>query len=328
MYNSLLEGCVKAGDLQLGLRLFTEMRQRCVRPSSVTFSILVKLLSRAGRLDLACHLVSREMREMHGVAPTRMVWSCLVTCAVKARDIPKADTVLDLLDREGGAVGGARSSMYATVIEGCLVQGEVRSALSLCERAYLRASPEEGTRGLLSADLLRRVVEAASSKAPEAETRQVLDNLAPRLSEQVRASLEDALKGNRRKSPRGGRNDGGSGKASAGRSLGGLGNEDWSLAEGGESIAASAAASAALWPGGVMAAAAQQWPQSNPAPSVGGLSALEVLQGASAPGGYPGAGAGGYPGAGPSWDPAAMSAAMAAAQAAQWGRPNYLCVNM
>ena len=102
MYNSLLEGCVKAGDLQLGLRLFTEMRQRCVRPSSVTFSILVKLLSRAGRLDLACHLVSREMREMHGVAPTRMVWSCLVTCAVKARDIPKADTVLDLLDREGG----------------------------------------------------------------------------------------------------------------------------------------------------------------------------------------------------------------------------------
>merc|ERR1740138_1488651 len=98
VYNSLLEGCVKAGDLQLGLKLFTEMRQRNVRPSSVTFSILVKLLSRSGRLDLALHLVSREMREMHGVAPTRMVWSCLVTCCVKARDLPRAVEALEVID--------------------------------------------------------------------------------------------------------------------------------------------------------------------------------------------------------------------------------------
>ncbi|CAK0804913.1 unnamed protein product [Prorocentrum cordatum] len=150
VYNSLLEGCVKAGDLQLGLRLFSEMRGRNVLPSPVTFSIMVKLLSRAGRLDLACHLVAHEMRELHGVAPTRMVWSCLVTCCVKARDVARAVVVLDLLDREAGAAAGARTSLYATVVEGCLAQGEVGAALSLCERAFLRAHPEERARGASS----------------------------------------------------------------------------------------------------------------------------------------------------------------------------------
>ena len=97
--------------------MFSEMRHKHVRPSAVTFSILVKavmqasptescvsvspslqLLSHAGRLDLAVHLVakdtscllldvqtcvsstrlvclhiSEEMRQIHGVQPTRMV---------------------------------------------------------------------------------------------------------------------------------------------------------------------------------------------------------------------------------------------------------------
>lgn len=251
VYNSLLEGCVKAGDLQLGLRLFTEMRQREVRPSSVTFSILVKLLSRAGRLDLACHLVSREMREMHGVPPTRMVWSCLVTCCVKSRDLSRAVLVLDLLDRDSSSVGGARASMYATVIEGCLAQGEVSTALTLCERACLRAPSEEGVRGLLSGDLLRRVFEAVGFRGPEVEARGVLDSIAPRISEQVRASLEDSLnRGSRRRSPRGhGRGDrdaGGSRSGGAPRST---------IAE----ADVLGSTTSATWPGGVIAAA-QQWP--------------------------------------------------------------------
>jgi len=257
VYNSLLEGCVKAGDLQLGLKLFEEMRLRQVRPSSVTFSILVKLLSRAGRLDLACHLVAREMREMHAVVPTRMVWSCLVTCCVKQRDLTRAVMVLDLLDRDGGATGSARTSMFATVIEGCLTQGEVGIALALCERAYSRVPLEEGIRGILSADLLRRIFEAVGSRGPEAEARSLLDSIASRLSEQVRSSLEEALsRGARRRSPQAG-----------------LGGRDvrGSVPRVGVSEASSIAsmgadallnpASITAWNGGVVAAAAQQqWP--------------------------------------------------------------------
>lgn len=192
VYNSLLEGCVKAGDLELGMRLFAEMRQKHVRPSSVTFSILVKLLARAGRLDLATHLVAQEMRELHGVAPNRMVWSCLVTCCVKARDVSRAALVLDLLDRDGAAFGGHRSAMYATVVEGCLAQGEISCALTLSERACVRAPLEEGPRGLLSGDLLRRVFEVGV-RGLEAETRITLNAISSRLPDQLRASLEDML---------------------------------------------------------------------------------------------------------------------------------------
>eukprot|EP00931_Biecheleriopsis_adriatica_P062153 TRINITY_DN3742_c0_g1_i1.p1 TRINITY_DN3742_c0_g1~~TRINITY_DN3742_c0_g1_i1.p1 ORF type:complete len:1115 (-),score=245.24 TRINITY_DN3742_c0_g1_i1:97-3441(-) len=193
VYNSLLEGCVKAGDLQRGLCLFSEMRQQGVQPSAVTFSILVKLLSRAGRLDLAIHLVSKEMRDVHGVAPNRMVWSCLVTCCVKARDLSKAVLSLELLDVEGAAAGTARASMYAAVIEGSMTSGEVSTALRIIELAYNRASPEDNTRVLLSMDLLKRVFETAGLKGPEAEARAVLNSIAPRISDQVRSALAETL---------------------------------------------------------------------------------------------------------------------------------------
>jgi len=197
MYNSLLEGCVKAGDMQLGLQLFAEMRQQGVQPSSVTFSILVKLFAGAGRLDLASNLVAREMRELHGVAPTRMVWSCLVTSCVKARDLGQAVIVLDTVDRERGAAGGARASMYAAVIDGCLAQAQVSTAIALCERALRRSPVEVGgsSRSVaLSAELLRRVFEAASVRKSESEeARALLERVGQRLGSGLHTSLEELL---------------------------------------------------------------------------------------------------------------------------------------
>jgi pentatricopeptide repeat protein len=203
VYNSLLEGCVKVADLQSGMRLFTEMKSRGVRPSSVTFSILVKLLAGAGRLDLALHLVATEMREMHAVAPTPMVWSCLITCCVKAHDLPRAVLVLDHLDREStGNAAGARTTMYSTVIEGCLLQAEVLTALQLCERVCTRWQ-DAGRNGPLTADLLRRIFEAAGSLGHVSEAHRALEGLSAHLGRQVRASLEDALsRGSRQRSPR------------------------------------------------------------------------------------------------------------------------------
>jgi pentatricopeptide repeat protein len=149
-------------------------------------------------LDLASNLVASEMRDFHGVAPTRMVWSCLITCCVKSRDFHRAILVLDHLDRDGqDAIAGTRASMYAAVIEGCLSNAEASLAVQLCERAYSRSSAEEGKNGvgILSLDLLRRVFEAAGSsgRVAEADARVVLDSIAFRLGDQVRASLKEAL---------------------------------------------------------------------------------------------------------------------------------------
>lgn len=196
VYNSLLEGCVKAGDLQLGLRMFSEMRQKHVRPSAVTFSILVKLLSRAGRLDLAIHLVSKEMRQMHGVQPTRMVWSCLVTCCLKARDLNRAVLSLEYLDNDGTSLGTGRISMYAAVIESCITSGEVTTALQMVDWAYTRAPPEDARSGL-SMDLLKRVFDSAVFRGAEAEAQNVLDVIGLRVGDHVRNTLQDTLSSRR-----------------------------------------------------------------------------------------------------------------------------------
>eukprot|EP00405_Crypthecodinium_cohnii_P022103 CAMPEP_0206484484 /NCGR_PEP_ID=MMETSP0324_2-20121206/40004_1 /ASSEMBLY_ACC=CAM_ASM_000836 /TAXON_ID=2866 /ORGANISM="Crypthecodinium cohnii, Strain Seligo" /LENGTH=1133 /DNA_ID=CAMNT_0053962645 /DNA_START=10 /DNA_END=3411 /DNA_ORIENTATION=+ len=191
VYNSLLEGCVKAGDLQLGAHLFEEMRAKGVKPSPVTFSILVKLFSRAGRLDLACQLVAHEMREIHGVQPTRMVWSCLITSAVKAKDMQRAAAALEVIDSERCAIGGARASMYASVIDGCLMTEEVDLALQLCHRAYKHPMAFEAP-GALSMELLRRVFEAAGPRH-YAEAQNVLVEISPMVGDQARTTLEGSL---------------------------------------------------------------------------------------------------------------------------------------
>jgi len=299
VFNSLLEGCVKVGDLPLGMQLFTDMKMRGVRPSSVTFSILVKLLSRTGRLDLAFHLVAVEMREMHGVTPTRMVWSCLVTCCVKSRDLARAVQVLNHLDAEGNtanAQNGARGQMFAGVIEGCLGQPDARLALQLCYRAYQGAQPEEYSKGgLLSADLLRRVFEAAGTNLPEEEARSVLASIGSRMGDQTTKQCQEAFE---RGAKRGGRARNGA-SAAAGDAL---------------SPGSAASAPDAGWNGSAATAVAQQWAAAQQYPAVGS-TAPSGLESATAYGGYGGVAPGMLP---PQIDPAIMAAAAAAVAANPW----------
>eukprot|EP00435_Cladocopium_sp_Y103_P030108 s854_g7.t1 len=107
-----------------------------------------------------------EMRQMHGVQPTRMVWSCLVTCCLKARDLSRAVLSLEYLDNDGASLGTGRISMYAAVIESCITSGEVTTALQMVDWAYTRAPPEDARTGL-SMDLLKRVFESAVFRGAE-----------------------------------------------------------------------------------------------------------------------------------------------------------------
>jgi pentatricopeptide repeat protein len=48
VYNTLMDGCVKANDVAAGVGLFEEMVQNGMRPSAITHSILARLYQRAG----------------------------------------------------------------------------------------------------------------------------------------------------------------------------------------------------------------------------------------------------------------------------------------
>lgn len=76
LYNSLLDGCCKAGEVDMALKVYSNMRTLCIRPSNVTFSILVKVHSKRNDLKTAL-LVLKEMKD-EKIEPGLIVYTCLI----------------------------------------------------------------------------------------------------------------------------------------------------------------------------------------------------------------------------------------------------------
>jgi len=66
VYNTLMDGCVKAGDVSAGIGLFEEMVQNGMQPSTITHSILSRLYQRAGYEEDAAEAVT-QLYQHHGV---------------------------------------------------------------------------------------------------------------------------------------------------------------------------------------------------------------------------------------------------------------------
>jgi len=65
VYNTLMDGCVKANDLAAGIGLFEEMMQSGLRPSAITHSILARLYQRAGYDDAPGSIA--QLYQQHGI---------------------------------------------------------------------------------------------------------------------------------------------------------------------------------------------------------------------------------------------------------------------
>jgi pentatricopeptide repeat protein len=66
VYNTLMDGCVKANDIAAGVGLFEEMVQNGMRPSTITHSILARLYQRAGYEEDATEAVA-QLYQNHGL---------------------------------------------------------------------------------------------------------------------------------------------------------------------------------------------------------------------------------------------------------------------
>lgn len=66
VYNTLMDGCVKANDVTAGVGLFEEMVYAGMRPSAITHSILARLYQRAGYEEDATEAVAQLYRH-HGI---------------------------------------------------------------------------------------------------------------------------------------------------------------------------------------------------------------------------------------------------------------------
>ncbi len=43
LYNSLLDGCCKANEVEMALKVYENMQALQIKPSNVTYSILIKI---------------------------------------------------------------------------------------------------------------------------------------------------------------------------------------------------------------------------------------------------------------------------------------------
>jgi len=67
VYNSLMDGCVRAGDLSAGIGLFAEMVRSGVQPSAISHGILTRLYQKSGGVSDACEAVA-QLYLHHGLS--------------------------------------------------------------------------------------------------------------------------------------------------------------------------------------------------------------------------------------------------------------------
>merc|ERR1719245_991945 len=93
MYNSLLDGCAQNNLVEEGLGLVEKMQKEGIQPSNYTLSLLVKLMSRARKLDSAFTLVE-DLTRAFNFRPNVHVYTNLIQACVSNRQLPKAMATL------------------------------------------------------------------------------------------------------------------------------------------------------------------------------------------------------------------------------------------
>jgi pentatricopeptide repeat protein len=145
MYNSLLDGCAQAGLVDEGLRLLEEMKTESVLPSNFTLSVLVKMMSRARRLDSAFEVVENITKEFN-FRPNVHVYTNLAQACISNRSLSRAMGVLEKMLQQRIA---PENRTYAILIRASLAQGLPEQAGGLLRGAlglrgavpFLAASP-------------------------------------------------------------------------------------------------------------------------------------------------------------------------------------------
>jgi pentatricopeptide repeat protein len=138
MYNSLMDGCARQGLYDRGISVLVAMEADRVQPSNFTLSVLVKLCSRAKRLNRAFEIV-QEISSKYRFKPNVHVYSNLIQASVQNKQLPRGIEVLQQLLGEG-----IRPDVrtYSLLLRGCVAAGDSVAAAGLMRAAA-------GLRGVL-----------------------------------------------------------------------------------------------------------------------------------------------------------------------------------
>jgi len=131
MYNSLLDGCAQNSMVQEGMQLLEEMQVTGVSPSNFTLSILVKLMSRARKVDQAFQLVEGITRK-YKFRPNVHVYTNLIQACASGQQLSRGMKILEQMMNEQ-IVPDSRT--YAILMRTSLLKGMCEQAAGLMKGA-------------------------------------------------------------------------------------------------------------------------------------------------------------------------------------------------
>merc|ERR1719440_1449799 len=131
-YNSFLDGCARQHRVDEALAALDEMQAAGISPSNYTLSILIKLLGRVRRLNLAFSLLE-DLSAKHKFKPNVQVYTCLMQACIQNR---KLDRALELHDQMVLADCPPDEKLYTGLARGCLQLHAPQKAADVVRTAY------------------------------------------------------------------------------------------------------------------------------------------------------------------------------------------------
>lgn len=131
VYNSLIDGCAQHGRTEEGIRVLQLMKDEGINPSNYTLSIVVKLMSRARRLDAAFEMVA-DIKHEYKVRPNVHVYTNLMQACISNRCLPRAMSTFEEMIM---ARVQPEHRTYSIIVNANMGSGNFHQAVSLLRGA-------------------------------------------------------------------------------------------------------------------------------------------------------------------------------------------------
>ncbi len=142
MYNTILDGMLKAEKYEEALKLYECMKENKVKRSNATYSIIIKVYSKLNDVTKAVEIYN-EMLEF-GIKPSLLTYTSILQILIKSKRITNAIEIFDeIINNEMSP----DHVMYNVIINGCVFNGRLQDAcrfltlsfkanLKLCDDVY------------------------------------------------------------------------------------------------------------------------------------------------------------------------------------------------
>jgi pentatricopeptide repeat protein len=123
IFNSILDGLLKAGRYEDALKTYEDMKKNNIRRSNATFSILIKIFSKLDMVDKAIEVYKEMLQEK--MKPSLITYTSIIQILIKSKKIQFA---IDIFDEILKNKLSPDQVMYNVIINGCVFNGRLEDA--------------------------------------------------------------------------------------------------------------------------------------------------------------------------------------------------------